>query len=73
VIDAMEALGIKGDETVYVGDGPQDVLAGSGAGAVTVLCTYGFHDRAESAELAPDYVIDDVADVLGIVDALAAG
>ncbi len=73
VIDAMEALGIKGDETVYVGDGPQDVLAGSGAGAVTVLCTYGFHDRTESAELAPDYVIDDVADVLGIVDALAAG
>jgi phosphoglycolate phosphatase-like HAD superfamily hydrolase len=73
VIDAMEALGIKGDETVYVGDGPQDVLAGSGAGAVTVLCTYGFHDRTESAELAPDYVIDDVAEVLGIVDALAAG
>ena len=40
---------------------------------MTVLSTYGFHDRAESAELAPDYVIDDVADVLGIVDALAAG
>lgn len=73
VLDALKALGITGSETVYVGDGPQDVRAGLGAGAITVLCTYGFHAETESSELEPSHVIHELSELVEFVDSLLVG
>lgn len=70
VLDAMKALDVSAAETIYVGDGPHDAIAGVKAGATTVLCTYGFHQRSETTQVEPHYVIDDITEMVGIVDSL---
>lgn len=72
IIDALEILGVRGASAVYVGDGPQDVLAGRGAGALTVSCGYGFHGADECLAERPDYLIDDIRDLPGVVDRIVA-
>jgi pyrophosphatase PpaX len=68
VARAIEALGVAADRVLYVGDGPNDIMAGQGAGAVTVGVAYGFHP-AEMREAGPDHVIDHPAELLALVDA----
>ncbi len=72
VIDAIAILGLDPSEAVFVGDGPQDVVAGNTAGSTTVGCRYGFHPD-EIDDAGADYVIGDIAEILTIVDSLLAG
>jgi HAD superfamily hydrolase (TIGR01509 family) len=72
VLDAVRVLGLDPSSVVMVGDGPQDVIAGRDAGAITVACTYGFHGRSECEEANPDFLIDAIEELLPIVDTLIA-
>ena len=63
VAAAIAALGAEPARTLYVGDGPNDVLAGRDAGAITVAVTFGFHPE-EARAVAPDHVIDTLPDLL---------
>lgn len=63
VAAAIAALGAEPARTLYVGDGPNDVLAGRDAGAITVAVTFGFHPE-EARAAAPDHVIDTLPDLL---------
>jgi HAD superfamily hydrolase (TIGR01509 family) len=63
VVAAITAIGAEPARTLYVGDGPNDVLAGRGAGAVTVAVSFGFHP-AEARAAAPDHVIDSLPELL---------
>ena len=49
-----------------VGDSEVDVYAGKNAGTKTVGVTYGFHGE-HIAKTHPDYVIDDIEELLKIV------
>ncbi|MGE5407901.1 MAG: HAD family hydrolase [Syntrophothermus sp.] len=65
VAAAIAALGADPARTLYVGDGPNDVLAGRGAGAVTVAVTFGFHPE-EARAAAPDHVVDSLPELIGL-------
>jgi HAD superfamily hydrolase (TIGR01509 family) len=73
IIDALELLGISGAQAIYVGDGPQDVLAGRGAGTLTVSCSYGFHGPAECMAENPDFLIESIEELTAVVDQILAG
>jgi phosphoglycolate phosphatase-like HAD superfamily hydrolase len=66
VVAAIAALGVSPREALYVGDGPNDVRAGRGAGARTVGVAYGFHPAEMRAE-RPDTVVERPLDVLALV------
>lgn len=68
VVRAIEALGASPERTLYVGDGPNDIIAGQGAGATTVGVSYGFHPD-EMREAGPDHVIEHPSELLDLVSA----
>lgn len=45
VLAAMEALGVKKEEAVYVGDSEVDVMTARAAGVPCISVTWGFRDR----------------------------
>ena len=65
VAEAIRRLGVSPAATLYVGDGPNDVRAARGAGAIAVAVSFGFHPDEARAE-RPDHVIDGLAELVGI-------
>lgn len=65
VVQMIRRLGTEPARTLFVGDGPNDVLAGRGAGAVTVAVSFGFHP-AEARAAGPDHVIAAMSELLGL-------
>lgn len=65
VREVIRRLGADPAATLYVGDGPNDVLAARGAGAIPVVVSFGFHPELARAE-RPDHVIDSFSELLGI-------
>ncbi|MEZ5077694.1 MAG: HAD-IA family hydrolase [Solirubrobacterales bacterium] len=72
VVEVIRRLGAEPAATLYVGDGPNDVHAGRGAGAVTVAVSFGFHP-AEAVAAAPDHVIEAMPELLAIAGLEPAG
>ena len=68
LLAVMEMAGAGKEETVIVGDGRNDVLAGKAAGVATVAVSYGLTDPVLLVELEPDYLIDDFREILEIID-----
>jgi phosphoglycolate phosphatase len=56
VLRLMADCAVTAAETVIVGDSINDMLAGRGAGVVTIGCTYGYGDISELNDA--DYRID---------------
>ncbi len=57
---------------IYVGHGPNDIIAGRGAGAITVGVAYGFHPDELALE-GPDYIFEHPSELLGLADLPATG
>ena len=68
--DSLMALmireGVKGYDTVLVGDSPVDVETGSRAGVCTVAVTQGFSERGDLEQSKPDHLIGDFRDLLSL-------
>jgi len=63
---ALDFFNVHPDDAIMIGDSPVDVEAGKNAKTHTVGVTYGFHgDRI--AETEPDYVVDDISEIVDIV------
>jgi len=62
VMRLMTMLARQPRETVMVGDSINDIAAGSGAGAITVGCTYGYGELPELA--AATFQINSFAELL---------
>ncbi len=60
-------------ETLMVGDSDADILAARTAGVATCAVTYGALSAAELAAYRPDFVIDAIASLTGIVNGSAHG
>lgn len=65
VSEAIRRLGADPGASLYVGDGPNDVRAARGAGAIAVAVSFGFHPE-EARAAAPDHVIDEFPELLGL-------
>jgi HAD superfamily hydrolase (TIGR01509 family) len=66
VLKALENLELNPDEAIMVGDMADDMESGKSAGVYTVGVTYGFAHK-DMIHLQPNYVINDIVDLLGIV------
>jgi HAD superfamily hydrolase (TIGR01509 family) len=65
VAEAIRRLGADPSASLYVGDGPNDVRAARGAGAIAVAVSFGFHP-VEARAAGPDHVIDELPQLLGL-------
>lgn len=66
ILKALTLFNVSPDRAIMIGDTAVDVLAGRNAGVKTVGVTYGFHAR-KIEEAKPDYVIDNILEVLPIL------
>jgi phosphoglycolate phosphatase len=64
LLKMMADCGVAAAETSMVGDSSNDILAGKGAGVVTVGCTYGYGDIIEIEDA--DYRIDSFPELLAL-------
>lgn len=60
IFKALEALGARPEDCLFVGDSSADMEAGKRAGVKTAAVTYGYGRRENLARFAPDYWIDDL-------------
>lgn len=65
ILRAVEALGAKREECLFVGDSAADMQAAQKAGVSSCAVTYGYGNRAEMERWKPTYWIDDPRQLLG--------
>jgi len=58
---ALDRLGSQASEAVYIGDATVDVLAAKAAGMTSIAVTWGAGLREQLLAVAPDYLVDSVA------------
>jgi len=61
-------LEISPTETIIVGDSELDILCGKNAGTRTCAVTYGYRTREELEKYTPDFVIDDFAEIVDVIN-----
>ncbi|MDN3956500.1 pyrophosphatase PpaX [Sporolactobacillus laevolacticus] len=64
---AMSALSAQKDSTIMVGDSPADILAGENAHVLTAAVGWSLKGRSMLERLNPDYLLNSMNDLLGIV------
>lgn len=68
VFEAMRLLGVKKEETVYVGDSEVDRETAANAGLDCISVTWGFRDELMLRNLKPEYPIHEPEEVIQIVE-----
>jgi len=63
VLKAVDKLGVKCADTVFVGDSRHDMECGRAAGVKTAAVLWGPFDRAHLEDLAPDYWLEKPQDL----------
>lgn len=66
IVKMLKILGVWPYQALLVGDTQVDILAGKNSKVQTVGVTYGFLGK-DIAKHKPDYLIDDIGELLGIV------
>lgn len=56
------------DRAIMVGDMDIDILAAKAAGIASCAVTYGIGKRQDIIKTSPDYMIDDISELKGIID-----
>ncbi|MEH7075775.1 pyrophosphatase PpaX [Neobacillus drentensis] len=67
IIRALEQLDSTPEETMMVGDNYHDILAGKNAGTVTAGCAWSIKGREYIAKYEPDYILENMVDLLTIL------
>lgn len=68
VLLALQKLGVKPEEALFVGDSPHDIAAGRAAGTRTAAALWGPFPRAALDAAGPDAFLAAQEDVLGLLD-----
>ena len=68
VLKTLRELKVNADVTLVVGDMPVDMMMGAGAGAHTCAVTYGNASREQLEAAGAEYVIDDIAELPGLLE-----
>ncbi|MGC3994594.1 MAG: HAD-IA family hydrolase [Propionicimonas sp.] len=64
---AVARLGGRPGDSAYVGDAVVDILAAKAAGMASIAVSWGAADRDALAAAQPDYLVDTVADLQGVL------
>ena len=67
LLECCQRLGVRAEDSVYVGDSRTDVQAGIAAGMKTVAVLTGFDLKDALIRENPDAVIDSIADLKDIL------
>ena len=67
---AMDMLGVKPEECVFVGDSKMDVMTGVNSGAYPVGVLWGFRERSELTDGGAKSIISAPEELLDIIDGL---
>lgn len=67
VFRALEGLGAKPEDCLFVGDSASDMAAGRAAGVRICAVDYGYGNREEMLRYAPDFWISDLRELSGSV------
>lgn len=72
VLRALDQLGARAGEAIFVGDSVHDMHAGRAAGVATAAVLWGPFDRATLAPSAPDHWLAQPADLLALLEVSGA-
>jgi 2-phosphoglycolate phosphatase len=65
VLHALDAMGVRADNAIYMGDAEKDILAGKAANATTIAASWGYIVPGQSPhDWDADYTIDHPSDLL---------
>ncbi|MFH1387589.1 MAG: HAD-IA family hydrolase [bacterium] len=64
ILDLLKKHQISPKEALMIGDMTVDIKTGQNAGILTCAVTYGFDDREKLEELKPDFLVDDLLELL---------
>ncbi len=67
ILSCLEAIGLKVEDVICVGDKANDVSAAKAAGCQTVSVSYGVDSRAKLEQAGPDFIIDKFDELLKIL------
>ena len=67
VNEVVKLLMVEKDNCFYVGDSDVDVKTAHNSGIKCIACTWGFRDRSVLEKENPEYIIDNVNEILKIV------
>lgn len=73
VLHALEKLGSRSDESVFVGDSIYDMQAGNAAGVTTVAALWGPFSRSELAGSNPAYYLESIAELPSLLSRVETG
>lgn len=68
VNQALERLGVKPEDAIFIGDSPHDITAGRAAGTRTAAVLWGPFPRQALDAARPDYFFERQEEVLNLVD-----
>jgi phosphoglycolate phosphatase len=63
IFTALNALGAKPEDCLFVGDSSADMEAGRRAGVKTCAVLYGYGKKAELAQFEPDFWVNDLREL----------
>ena len=63
ILLGLKRAGASAEDAIYVGDGPQDVLAARAAGMECIAVTYGFYKSDELTGLDPFAIASTMAEL----------
>jgi HAD superfamily hydrolase (TIGR01509 family) len=63
IFTALNALGARPEECLFVGDSPADMEAGKRAGVKTCAVRYGYGKPEELARWSPDFWVEDLREL----------
>lgn len=67
VYKALEELGVKSENAIYVGDSEVDILTARNAGLTCVSVSWGFRDKELLESLSAEYIIDKPSELLNFL------
>lgn len=67
VLSAMESLGARPEETVYVGDSEVDIMTAKAANVPCISVTWGFRDRDVLEAAGAEQFADSCAELLSLI------
>ena len=65
LVAVLKEAGVSREEAVLVGDSAMDVETGKNAGIQTAAVTYGFGSREEIEAAQPDFILEDLGELIG--------
>jgi len=67
LLKTLKHFGVSPKYAVYIGDSESDVMAAKSAGVRSIVVLTGALDRQQAEDLSPDFIVDDVTRVEGVL------